>query len=124
MSAGSLPAGPTKTKSQKSMDNKVEKIQSMILVGFIAFYGISLAVNAVMAIAGKENLAVWHWPLFYLSAKLAGSQIPDGVRKRVAETARNIVKGVALSMVRVVRRAVRNLAALFIKSRTTQAREA
>ena len=106
------------------MNDKINKIQGVILVGFVVFYGGSLAVNAVMAVFGKATLAVWHWPLFYLTAQFCICQIPEEDRARITAAARHVTKGVATTMLFVFRRAVRSLAALFIKSRTTQTKEA
>lgn len=106
------------------MNDKINKIQSVILVGFVVFYGGSLAVNAVMAICGSATLAVWHWPLFYISRKLAGSQIPEEAKVRISAALRHVTKGVALRLLFVSRRAVRSLAALFIKAHIGQTKEA
>lgn len=111
-----------KVKNYTTMQNKISKIQEGIVIGFIIFYFIVLAVNAIKAAAGLERLAVHHWPLFAVTAFLGWKSLEQATKvriiitaKRTARASKRVVEKTARTLL-CISRAVGCLPALFVKS--------
>ena len=111
-----------KVKNYTTMQNKISKIQEGIVIGFIIFYFIILAINAVKAAAGLERLAVHHWPLFAATAFLGWKSLEQATKvriiitaKRTARASKRVVEKAARTLL-CISRAVGCLPALFVKS--------
>ena len=104
------------------MEEKINNIQKMLLGVFCVVYFVGLVVNAIQAIAGITQLAVWHYPFLigtfclirdFLSHKQKCAILIALKHIRIAS--KHIIRKVAITMLCTLR-ALRSLPALFIQS--------
>lgn len=102
--------------------DKIDKTESVILYGIIAFYFIVLVINAIKAAFGLERLATHHWPLFAGLVLLGWVALAPIQKAKAIVTIRRIIrignkvfKKAARTLLCYIR-AVGCLPALFIKA--------
>lgn len=104
------------------MANKINNIQIMLLGAFCVVYLLGLVVNAIQAIAGTAQLAVWHYPFLFGTFCLVRDSLSQNQKcailialKRTRVASKHIIRKVAITMLCTLR-ALRSLPALFIES--------
>lgn len=97
------------------MEDKINRIQIAILIGFVCTYAIALLVNAFYAVSGKATFAYWHIVPAAALAVYAWNRIPQSTRCRLVDAVAMTVKKTARVLLCTMR-AVRSLPALFIQS--------
>lgn len=98
------------------MENKINNLQVYLWIGFTALLAVTLAVNAVQAIAGSARLASHHYFTLAISVMFTWEIMSDRQRSRALALAR-LTRIKAAKHSRTIGayalRAVRGLSALF-----------
>lgn len=88
------------------MEDRINKLQSWILVGFTAFYAIALLCNAVRAIFGKATLATHQYFFFALTVFFTLESLTEDQRATIKAGAAAVAT-VSLRLARKVAKTVR-----------------
>ena len=107
------------------MANKINNIQVLLLGAFCVVYLLGLVVNAIQAIAGTAQLAVWHYPFLFGTFCLVRDSLSQNqkcailiVLNHIRNASKQIIRKVAINMLCTLR-ALRSLPALFLESYRT-----
>lgn len=97
------------------MENRNNKLQAGIWIGFSCFMAVALAVNAVMAANGKAPLAWWHYGTLAFGMLMSWESLTAEERARIPLALAN-ARRKAAKTVACILRAVGSLPALFMES--------
>lgn len=100
------------------MENIMNRLTGVILVGFTCLLAVALSVNAVRALAGLANFAYWHWVTLFALVYFCRKAVPWLTYARMAVRIRQTRKRAVKFLLNKnpfsnITRAAHGLAALF-----------
>lgn len=102
--------------------NKTQKIEALIILAFLAFYGGALFVNAVSSVFGNADLAFWHYPFFAVSWLYAKQTLQEVSFPRAAAVSKRLISAsaqfirLASKRMLCIMKALQTVPSLFLQS--------